>query len=56
MELPNCRAKIATSVEMAWNYIEPDEEDGRARRRVPQGRRQPPDLRVWETSAGGCAV
>jgi len=57
LKLPNCRAKIAASVEMGWNYIEPDESKmaklADAFRKVEDNL---PDLRVWETSAGGCAV
>ncbi len=57
VKLPNCRAKIARSVEMGWNYIEPDEAKmeqlAAAFRKVEKNL---PDLRVWECSAGGCAV
>ncbi len=53
VRLPNCERKLAASVEMGWNYIEPNEEKmnklARVFRKVQE---QLPALRDWERNAG----
>lgn len=53
VEVPNCEAKLARSVEMGWNYVEPDEEKmARLAAAFEKVEQNLPALRDWEKAQG----
>lgn len=53
VKVPNCEAKIARSVEMSWNYVEPDESKMKQLASVfAKVEENLPALRDWERAQG----
>jgi hypothetical protein len=53
VQVPNCEAKIERSVEMGWNYVEPDESKMKQLAAVfAKVEENLPALRDWERAQG----